>query len=200
MSLQEAEYGVTAQALDRMNGSRENPDNRLRVQFSMFPQLDQEATNKEGRPIYRDREYIMIMIPGERDVVHRPAWEKDYERFPQQYAAFKNKQNQDVVSGTPLKMIPWLTLGQVKELEYFNCVTLEQLAEMPDSTAGKFIQLQKLKQLAKDQLQAAREAAPLTKMRAELDQRDSQIASLMKQVADLTKVVEKLKPEDDEDA
>lgn len=183
MRLTEAEYGITAQAMQGMPGQQsENPDNRLRVQFSHFPQIDQEATAREGRPIYTDKEYIMIMIPGERDVVHRPAWEKDYERFPQQYAAFKNKQNQDAVSGTPLKMIPWLTLGQVKELEFFNCVTLEQLANMPDSTANKFMQIQRLKQLAKDQLQVAKEAAPLTQMRAELDQRDSKILALETQL------------------
>src|SRR5678816_180210 len=183
MRTAEAEYGLTAQAMDHMNGGPQtNPDDRLRVQFSHFPELDQDATAKEGRAIYTDKEYIMIMIPGERDVVHRPAWSKDYERFPRQYAAFKNKQNQDAVSGTPLKMVPWLTLSQVKELEFFNCMTLEQLANMPDSTANKFMQINKLKQLAKDHLQAAKEAAPLTSMRAELDKRDEQIAALQNQL------------------
>jgi hypothetical protein len=195
MRTAEAEYGVTAQALDSMNGNHSNPDDRLRIQFGLFPEIDQAATTTEGRPIYKDAEYITIMIPGERDVVHRRVWEKDLERFPRQYAAFKNKQNQDAVSGTPLKMVPWLTLGQVKELEFFNCMTLEQLANMPDSTSAKFLQIQKLKQLAKDHLQAAKEAAPLVRMRAELDERDNQISTLQKQVADLVKAVENLREE-----
>lgn len=198
MNLAEADYGVTAQALDAMNGQRANPDDRLRVQFGFFPELDQDATSKNGRPIYREKEYITIMIPGERDVVHRPAWEKDFERFPRQYAAFKNKQNQEAASGTPLKMVPWLTLSQVKELEYFNCVTVEQLAAMPDSTSMKFIEIQKLKQLAKDFVQAAKEAAPLTAMRAEMDKKDGELASMKAQIDKLTKLVEKLSPEEDE--
>lgn len=198
MRLAEAEYGLTAQAMGPTNGDRESPDNRLRVQFSYFPHVDQEASAKEGRPIYVEKEYITIMIPGERDVVHRPAWERDYQRFPQQYSAFKNKQNQDIVSGTPLKMVPWLSLSQVKELEYFNCVTLEQLANMPDSTAQKFMQIQKLKQLAKDHLQAAKEAAPLTALRAEIDKKDSELSAMKNQIEKLTKLVEKLSPEEDE--
>lgn len=185
--LAEADYGLTDQAMRKSN---QGIDSNLRVQFGTFPHLDQDASDKEGRPIYKEETYIMIMVPGERDIVHRPAWEKDYDRFPQQYAAFKNKQNQDHASGTPLKVVPWLSLGQVKELEYFNCYTLEQLATMPDSTAQKFLQINKLKQLAKDHIQAAKEAAPLTAMRAEMDQKDSQINILSQQVAALAKQVE----------
>lgn len=198
MRIAEAEMGLTQQALDPMNGQQQNQDARLRIQFSMYPELDQAATAAEGRPIYVEKEYITIMVPGDRDIVHRKVWQRDLERFPQQYAAFKNKQNQDAVSGTPLKMVPWLTLGQVKELEYFNCTTLEQLANMPDSHATKFLAINQLKKLAQDHLQAAKEAAPLTKMRAELDARDFQIAALQKQVADMGKILEKQKISEDE--
>lgn len=186
--LAEADYGLTDHAMTKRNDSK--LDENLRVQFSTFPHLDQTASDKEGRPIYKEEVYVMIMVPGERDIVHRPAWAKDFARFPRQHQAFVNKQNQDSASGTPLKMLPWLTMGQVKELEYFNCYTVEQLASMPDSTAQKFMQINKLKQLAKDYLQAAKEAAPLTAMRAEMDQKDSQIQALSNQVAALAKQVE----------
>lgn len=181
----EADYGLTAQALDPMNGQQVNHDARLRVTFGLFPEIDQEASVKEARPIFRDAEYIQIMVPGERDIVHRKVWRRDLERFPMQYAAYKNRQNQDAVSGTPLKIVPWITSGQAKELEFFNCFTVEQLANMPDSTAAKFLQIQKLKQLAKDYLEAAQKAAPLVAMRAELDSRDNEIDALKKQMADL---------------
>lgn len=188
--LAEADYSTTTMALGR-NASQQ-ADSALRVQFGTFPHLDQDQSDKEGRPIYTEEVYIMIMVPGERDIVHRPAWEKDFERFPQQYAAFKNKQSQDTASGTPLKVVPWLSLGQVKELEYFNCYTLEQLANMPDSTAQRFLQINKLKQLAKDHLQAAKESSHLTTLRADLDKKDSQIEMLMKQVSDLGSQLEQL--------
>jgi hypothetical protein len=199
MTVAMAEYELTAQALDASyNPDRRNPDDRLRVQFSTFPEIDQAATAKEGRPIFKEAIYINVMVPGERDIVHRRAWEKDFERFPRQYSAFMNKQNQDLVSGTPLKIVPWLTLGQVKELEFFNCYTLEQLANMPDSQASKFMQIQKLKQLAKDHLQAAKEAAPLTAMRAEMDEKDNRISTMEKQIQDLIRAVKAGKEEEDE--
>lgn len=194
MRLQEADYGLTEQAFARNGGRRgPNPDENLRVSFSLFPSEDQDASSKEGRPIFKDEVYITIMIPGERDFVHRQAWEKDYERFPQQYAAFKNKQNQDTASGTPLKVIPWLTNSQIKELEYFNCFTVEQLANMPDSTAQKFLQVNKLKQQAKDYLEAAKGAAPLVAMREELTKRDTEIEVLQRQVKELSAMAELFK-------
>jgi hypothetical protein len=192
--LNEATMSETAQAAGFLNGAQPNQqqaDARLRVQFGPFPQINQEKTTAEGRPIYDDILYIMIYVPGERDVVHRKAYEGDKQRFPFQYQAYMNKQNQDTAGGTPLKVVPWLTLGQVKELEFFNCYTVEQLAAMPDSNISKFHGIQKLKQNAKDFLAAAKEAAPLIAMRAEIDQRDDQIAALQNQMADLVKRLDK---------
>lgn len=184
--MHEATMGEMALA-DYAGGNRQagNGDERLRVQFSTFPQINEDKSAQEGRPIFDEKEYITIMVPGERDVVHRAVWAKDLQRFPLQYQAFKNKQNQDTASGTPLKMVTWLTPGQVKELEFFNCHTVEQLANMADSAASKFMAIQRLKTLAKDYLKAAKEAAPLTAMRDELDKRDSQIAALQNQMAEL---------------
>lgn len=179
--VQEAEFAITQQA---MMGLNSKDDERLRVTFDMYPSLDQEASAQQGRPIYKDELYVTIIVPGERDIVHRKAWEKDFARFPQQLAAFRNKANQDAAVGTPLKLMTWLTIGQVKELEYFNCVTVEQLANMPDSTASRFMGIQKLKQLAKDYLQAAKETAPLTAMRAELDKRDNELETANRNLAE----------------
>jgi hypothetical protein len=185
MQLATADYDLTAMAMDPNARMRENPDSRLRVSFFMHPEQDMDRTAKEGRPIFLEKEYIQIMVPGERDVVVRPAWSRDYERFPQQYQAFKNKQNQDAVSGTPLAVLTFLSKAQVKELEYFNCMTVEQLASMPDSTAQKFMQINKLKQLAKDYIQAAKETAPLTSMRAEMEDKDNRISVLERQISEL---------------
>lgn len=190
--MQEATYDLTVQAMDGV-GSKD--DERLRVQFLMLPEQNQEKSAKEGRPIYDEKEYVQIMVPGERDIVVRRAWDLDKARFPRQYAAFKNKQSQDSVSGTPLKVVPWLTMGQVKELEYFNCFTVEQLANMPDSTVAKFMAFQALKKRANDYLVAAKEAAPLTAIRAELDERDSKIAVLEKQLAEVLAKMDKISKE-----
>lgn len=181
-NLQEASYEMMQSAFDKPNDA----DRSLYVRFGLHPHPNTERSALEGRPIFDDREYIMIMVPGDKEsVVHRPVWEQDKRRFAQQYAAFKNSQSQEAASGTPLKLMPWLTVGQIKELEYFNCTTVEHLALMPDSTAQKFMQINKYKQLAKDYLKAAEEAAPLVSMRAELDARDSQLEAANRQIQEL---------------
>lgn len=190
MRIAEAEYGLTAQAMGGRGAP--NPDDNLRVFFSMIPVEDKESSEKEGRPIFKEVEHITIMVPGDRDVMIRPSWKKDYDRFPKQYQAFLNNKNQDAVSGTPLKLMTFITAAQVKELEFFNCMTVEQLANLPDSHAQRFMQLNKLKQLAKDYLKAAAEVAPLTAMRAEMDKKDSEIEVLTRQLRELTTQVQAL--------
>ncbi len=172
--LAEAPYDLTAAAFEKGDKS----DERLLVQFSMYPHPDRDATAKEGRPMFKEVLYVMIMVPGDKDsIVHRPAWEKDFQRFPRQYQAFQNKKAQESVAGTPLRSVGFLTLGQIKELEYFNCYTVEQLANMSDANTSKFIGIQKLKQLANDFLTAAKEAAPLTAIRAEIEKRENELAA-----------------------
>lgn len=167
-----------------LSGETSEHDKRLRVHFGLFPQINQEKSVKEGRPIYDEVEYVTIMVPGERDVVHRAAWEKDYRRFPLQYAAFKNKKDQDAGSGTPLKMVTWLSAAQIKELEYFNCYTVEQLANLADSSASKFMGIQALKVRANDFIRAAKESAPLLAIRAEIDKKDSELAAANNAIAE----------------
>jgi len=191
--LNEATMAETGQAAGFLPGNQQsNPDGRLRVVFGPFPHPNSDKSALEGRPIFDDILYITIYVPGERDVVHRKAHERDFARFPFQYQAWMNKKNQDYAGGTPLKVVPWLTLGQVKELEYFNCYTVEQLANMPDSNIAKFHGVQKLKQNAKDFLQAAKDAAPLIQMRSEMDQKDSQISALNEQIKALTERMDKM--------
>jgi bacterioferritin (cytochrome b1) len=91
------------------------------------------------------------------------------------------------VEGTPLKLVPWLTASQIKELNYFNVTTVEQLADVADNLAPNFHGLQKFKKMASDFLKAAKDAAPLTEMRAQLEQRDEQIKALQAQMAQITK-------------
>lgn len=183
-AVQEATYEMTGLAMDQ-NQNAFKGDENLRVQFSLHPNFNPDKSNKEGRPIYDDAEYVTIMVPGQQDIVHRKAWRQDFERFPKQYAAFKANLDQDAASGTPLKVLPWMQVSQVKELEFFNIRTVEQLANMPDSAASRFMGSQQLKQRAKDFLQAAKDAAPMLQLRTELEERDGKITVLETQLATL---------------
>ncbi len=187
--LQEASFDMTQAAYQLESDA----DKRLLVRFNMHPHYNSEKSSTEGRPIYDEREYVMIMVPGDKDsIVHRPVWDKDRQRFSRQYQAFKSNQSQETASGTPLSAITFISRAQAKELEHFNCHTVEQLANIPDTHAQKFMGINKLKQLAAEFLRAAKEAAPLTAMRAELDQRDATLAAAQAQIADLAARLQEL--------
>lgn len=173
--------------LTMMAFSKESEDDKkLHVMFHMHPWLNKEKSAAEGRPIYDDREYISIMVPGDAtSIVDRPIMDSDKERFPQKYSAFKNRQSQEAAGGTPLSAVSFLQPAQIRELQHFNCYTVEQLATIPDGNVSKFQGIQGLKRLAIAFLEQAKGNAPITKMQKELESRDSEIAALKEAMAQL---------------
>jgi len=160
-------------------------DTTLFVRFFSHPHQDPELTLKEGRPIYHDREYIEIVVPGDKDTtVNRPVRPGDRQRFPKQYSSYKSG-DLDMQVGTPLSVWSAMTRAQVEELKYFKIHTVEQLAGISDNLAQKFLGINRLKQQAKDFMEAAKGSAATDQLRNELDQRDAQIAALQNSVAEL---------------
>jgi hypothetical protein len=169
------EFGMT-------DAKQAEMDRGLVVRFSMGTRLDSAKTAEAGREIYREVEYVTILIPGDRLVspVHRPVQASDKSRFPAQYAAFKNAQSQNTqaITGTPLSAWPVISPSQRKELEYLNIVTVEQLAAVSDGSAQNLAGLHGLKQLAQKFIEASKSAAPLVALQKELETRDNAIAAL----------------------
>lgn len=183
--LGEADYGMTQMAFEESNRNGFDQDSKLFVSFSMRPHPDKTASLKEGRPIYSPREYVTIMVPGDKtNVVSRPVQDLDRRRFATKYAAFKAG-NQDIASGTPLDTVPWVTREQVEELKYFNVRTLEHLADLADVHAQKFMGINALRQRARDAIALAKEQAPALRLTQELRERDDRIAAMEKRLAEL---------------
>lgn len=156
-------------------------DDALLVRFFMDLMQDQAASKKEGRPIYKEVEWIDIRIPGNKDnVVVRPVREADKSRFPRHYEMFKRRVegSREELVGTPLTLWPVVTVTQVKEFEYFNIRTVEQLAAIPDSAAQKFPGINQLKQKAADYLEMAAKKAPLAQMRNKVEELTEMVARL----------------------
>jgi hypothetical protein len=157
-------------------------DRGLVVRFNMGTRLDSAKTAEAGREIYREVEYVTIIIPGDKLVspVHRPVQASDKSRFPAQYAAFKNAQSQNTqtITGTPLSAWPVISPAQRKELEYLNITTVDALAAVSDTSAQNLVGLHGLKEQAKRFIEASKSAAPLAQMQKELEARDSAIAAL----------------------
>jgi hypothetical protein len=172
--------------------NHQNPgfgDDRLLVDFSIRALPDDAQTATAGRPIYRDAEFIKIIIPGSRDTIEREVQEHDKRRFPKQWLAFKAGGDQVSASGTPLSAWPLVTRSQVEEFVHFGVKTVEQLAGMSDTNLQGFMGGQGLRQRARDFMEAAAGAAPLVAVRAELEKRDAEVASLRAMIEEQGKIV-----------
>ena len=112
-------------------------DKQVYVRFYIKPVEDAAATAEQGRPIYKDREYVEIRSPGNAtNVVVRPVTDMDRQRFAGAYGLFKKGETEQVI-GTPLTETPWLTRSQVEELAYLRIRTLEQLAGVGDDVCTR---------------------------------------------------------------
>jgi len=165
-------------------------DEKLPVQFYMGAVQNDEATAREGRPIFVDTECIKI-FNSKDNIIDRPVRDSDKQRWPGAYNAWKQGgDGEPGATGTRLAHWPLMTRAQVEEFKFFKVFTVEQLAELPDVTAQKIMGAVKLKQLAKLTVEASKGEEPFRRMQGELEKRDGTIAELQSEVRRLTRLVE----------
>jgi hypothetical protein len=165
-------------------------DEKLPVQFYIGAVPDDAATAREGRPIYRDVECIKI-FNSKYNIIDRPVRDTDKQRWPGAYAAWKQTgASEPGATGTRLEHWPLMTRSQVEEYKFFKVYTVEQLAELPDSTVQKIHGAVKLKQLAALAVEAAKGEAPFARLQAEIEKRDLKIEQLTSDLERLNKLVE----------
>lgn len=192
----EADYDTTQQALDQ-NQNRYKGDENLFVRFYIHAHPNQIKTREAGRPIYEDREYVQIIQPGNKEnIVIRPARDMDKQRFPKQYAAFKNKEG-DYVEGTPLNMWPAMSPSQIEELKYYHIHTVEQIANLSDEKCQGMMGMVTLKNRARAYLEAAGISAEGEKLSARLDAMENENKLLKKQLEAVTAKLEEFEEVDE---
>ena len=173
-------------AQDFEQSQQQQMDATLLVKFFEKPVPDQAATKEEGRPMFKDVEFIEIRTPGNRDAVCRPARQRDIDRFPKHYEAYKDRISTDHLEGTPLSEWAPMARSRVEELAFHNVKTVEQLAGMPDSNVSQFMGMNVMKQKAQQWLQQAQDGKASAELHSELEKRDGEIAELKKAVKALT--------------
>jgi hypothetical protein len=170
-------------------------DEKLAIRFFKKASQDMEQTKEQGRPIFSEIEYIQIMIPGDKGtVIVRPIGIEDRQRFGRQYDdwARSNKDSKEILIGTPLESWTQMSLAQVEEFRYFGVRTVEHLATLRDDVMLKMPGAISLKKKAQEFLDTAKEAAPLSKMQAELEKRDTDIAVLQNALKEQGEMIAKL--------
>lgn len=161
-------------------------DKHLLVKFYFHPKEDKAASEEEGRPVYKEVEYISITLPGTRSGVTRPARSSDKSRFPAHYQAFKDRVDMPV-EGTPLAEWPGVSRSQVEELAFSNIKTVEQLANVADSSISHHRSGVSLKQRAAQWLAQAKSSVTVADLEAKLASRDKMLDKLQAQVEKLQK-------------
>ena len=84
-----------------------NPDDILYVQFYEKAEQDNFASQKEGRPIFKNVDFVKIMKPGDSTTeIDTYATEADKRRFPRQWALYQNQKNSEQIQGTDVREWP----------------------------------------------------------------------------------------------
>jgi hypothetical protein len=165
----------------------------LHVEFYVDSKLMGFLSEQAGRPIHQDAEFIKIMIPGDKNTIHeREATDQDRDRFPLEYARFKNGMNEEMQAvGTPLKAWPAMSRSLVKDFAHFNVHTVEQLSNMSDTAMQAFgMGAREYATKAKAFLALAADSAAGEKYAVENEELKQQIANLQSQFAELSAKVD----------
>lgn len=143
-------------------------------------------SEQAGRPVYEQREFIRILVPGDStNIIERLSNEQDRQDFPRQYDRFKKGQTA-VIDGTPLNMWPVVNKSQVKECEYHEIRSVEQLGQASDTVCNRMgMGYVELRNKARAWLAAAQDSAIVTKQAAENDHLRGEIEALKQQIAEL---------------
>ena len=109
-------------------------DSRLAVQFYKKSMKQEDASNEAGRPIFKEFDFVRIMIPGDNlTEIDTYAQDSHKQRFPRQWAHYQNQVagHEDII-GTPLDQWPQVTRSQAEELRGLKFHTVESIADCSD--------------------------------------------------------------------
>lgn len=156
-----------------------NPQNGTFAEFYMEAVEFKAESEREGRPVFREIPFIRLISVGDRNnILEVKATDHYKQRFPREWKAFESRQHGEMV-GTPLAQWPQITKAQVKEAEFFNIKTVEQLAEVNDTALQKIgMGWMELRMKARNYLDAAKGAANQSAQAAENERLRQEIEAL----------------------
>ncbi len=96
------------------------------VGFGLVAVENAKKSALAGHPVFDDREFVKIIIPGDRQSVYcQPATDRHKQRFPRAYALFKMRETQPVAEGMPIEQWPQVTRAMAFTLRAANIPTVE---------------------------------------------------------------------------
>ena len=176
---------------------RHRSDPKTPVRFFLHPV---EIGIVDGLRKFRDVEMCEISVPGSQS--NRPVKKVNEivkRRFAAQYAKWKASGHaEQMVEGTHLTEVTWLTRSQVEELAYIHVRTLEQLAELNDNVCSRMPGFYDLKRKAAAFVVQGKKNAPILNLQKQLDEEKAKNLVLQQNIDSMSKRLAAL--EDDDDA
>lgn len=156
------------------------------------------ASELEGREVWEERDYVYVQQPGDLSPVRREVQPGDNRRWPNQWQAYQEGRK-DVPAGTPISILFPASPSMAKNLESLGIFTIEQLAEVPDSSLVRIPFGGELKEKAKKYIAALNGAEGFNKMQAQLDRERERATSLEMQIAEMQRTMATLQAQRESD-
>lgn len=158
------------------------------VEFRTEAVKMEHASQQQGRPIYEDREFVTILIPGMRGTsANEPVNDEHKHRWPREYAAFLAGKEAPL-DGTPLSEWPHsaMTKSRVQELAFFNIRTVEHLGDLDDAALQRLgMGAFELRETARKFLDVAKNGtAPLERMVMRALKAEQEVVRLTEELRD----------------
>lgn len=165
-------------------------DDKLIVGFYKKSVLNQARSRSEGKPIHEGRDFVKIQHPGETlNIVDRPVKDDDKQRWPRQWHSYQQGVRH-MPDGVPINLLFPAKPEIETMLRGYNIHTVEQLAGLSAeaiSTVG--MGAQDWVNAANRYMERANKGVNHHQFEKALAEKDSQIAALTRQVAEVTALV-----------
>jgi hypothetical protein len=168
---------------DGTNNVDYTPHNRgVTPIFFIESVIDPAASEKAGRAIYRDMERVRIQVAGDQfsAAVH-PVDAQLIDRFEEAYAKWKRKGHQQI-NGTPLAKWPLATPSFIKEMEFMNVYSVDDLASIADVHLDRIADGRQWRDKAAAWLKAAKDGAQTARYAAENARLRVDVAAMREQL------------------
>lgn len=180
----------------RNEAFQEDNKGKMLVIFRTEQVKDNFQTAQQKRPVYRPRVFIKKLIPGDsRLVIDRPMRDTDMEEFPVEWARFEQKKA-NIIPGTPIDAWTELTDTQKAEFKALNIFTVDQFANLNESSADKIMGFYELRTKARAFVLAGKDSEAMSKQKAELEaqlaERDQRMAAQDEEMRKLREMIENM--------
>ena len=180
-----------------IDSDTQDADSRLAVKFYKRAVKLEHETNEAGRPIFKDFDFVRIMIAGDNlTEIDTYAQESHKQRFPKQWLQYQATQDSNnEIHGTPVEQWPLISQSQAQELKGVKFMTVESIANASD------LQLQRIGMIAGMSPHAFRDKAKtflnLAEETAEATKRAEEINALKQELAKKDEENARIKAETD---